>query len=56
MRTAKTDQTGRMPRLICVFAGCTGHMDGFVMAWLISCLVTILDLWFSIDVVGGYGI
>ena len=23
MRTAKTDETGRMPRLICVFAGCT---------------------------------
>ena len=23
MRTAKTDQTGRMPRLICVFAGRT---------------------------------
>ena len=31
MRTAKTDQTGRMQSLIQVFAGCTGHFDGFVM-------------------------
>ena len=30
-RTAKTDQTGWMPRLIWVFAGCTGHFVGFVM-------------------------
>ena len=28
------DQTGRMPRLIWVFAGCTGHFIGFVMLWL----------------------
>ena len=33
--TAKTDQTGRMPRLIWVFAGCTCHFVGFVMRWLI---------------------
>ena len=33
--TAKTDQTGRMPRLIWVFAGCTCHFVGFVMLWLI---------------------
>ena len=26
MRTAKTDQTGRMPRLIGVFAGRTGNI------------------------------
>ena len=26
-----SDQTGRMPRLIWVFAGRTGHFDGFVM-------------------------
>ena len=32
MQTAKTDQTGRMPRLIWGFAGHTGH---FVMLWLI---------------------
>ena len=31
MRTAKTDQTGRMHRLICVFAGRNGHFVGFVM-------------------------
>ena len=35
MQTAKTDQTGRMTRLICVFAGRTCHFVGFVMRWLI---------------------
>ena len=30
-RTAKTDQTGRMPRLIRVFAWRTCHFVGFVM-------------------------
>ena len=30
-RTAKTDQTGRMPRLIRVFAGRTYQFVGFVM-------------------------
>ena len=30
MRTVKTDQTGRMPRLIRVFAGRTCHFVGFV--------------------------
>ena len=30
-----SDQTGRMPRLICVFAGHTCHFVGFVMRWLI---------------------
>ena len=30
-RTAKTDQTGRMPRLIWVFAGHTGHFVG--LSW-----------------------
>ena len=34
MRTAKTDQTGRMPRLIWVFAGRTCHFLGFVMRQL----------------------
>ena len=28
-------QTGRMPRLICVFAGRTFHLVGFVVRWLI---------------------
>ena len=34
MWTMKTDQTGWMPRLIWVFAGCTCHFVGFVMRWL----------------------
>ena len=29
-----TDQTGQMPSLIRVFAGCTGHFIGFVVRWL----------------------
>ena len=29
-----SDQTGRTPRLIWVFAGRTGHFVGFVMRWL----------------------
>ena len=33
--TLKTDQTGWMPRLICVFAGRTDHFVGFVMRRLI---------------------
>ena len=35
MRTAKTDHTGRMPRLIWVFAGRTCHFVGFVTRRLI---------------------
>ena len=31
MRTVKTDQTERMPRLICVLSGRTGHFVGFVI-------------------------
>ena len=31
-----SDQTGRMPRLIWVFAGRTGHLVGFVMSRLIN--------------------
>ena len=30
-----SDLTGRMPRLIWIFAGCTDHFVGFVMLWLI---------------------
>ena len=33
-----SDQTGRMPRLIWVFAGRTCHFVGSVMRWLILCL------------------
>ena len=36
MQTAKTDQTGLMPRLIWVFAGHICHFVGFLMWWLIS--------------------
>ena len=36
MRTAKTDQTGWMPRLIRVFTGRKGHFVGLVMRRLIS--------------------
>ena len=38
MRLVKTDQTGRMPRLICVFAGCTCQYVGFVTRRLIYVL------------------
>ena len=38
MRTAKTDQSGRMHRLICVFAGRHGHFVGFVMRRLMYTL------------------
>ena len=34
MQTAKTDQTGKMPRLIWVFAGHTYHFVGFASMWL----------------------
>ena len=36
MRTAKTDQTGRMPRLISVFAGRTCHYVSLVMRRLMN--------------------
>ena len=35
MRTAKTDQTGQMPRLICVVLLRIGHFVGFVI-WLLT--------------------
>ena len=34
MQTAKTDQTGQMPKLIWVFTGRTYHFVGFVSMWL----------------------
>ena len=34
MRTAKTDQTGQMPRLVCVFLLRISHFVGFVMRLL----------------------
>ena len=42
MWTAKTDQTGCMPRLIGVFAGHTDHFVGFVMRRLKHILTTII--------------
>ena len=38
--TVRTDQTGRMPRLIWVFAGRTCHFVGFVMRQLNLCVVS----------------
>ena len=38
MDSDNSDQTRQMPRLICVFAGCTCHFVGFVMLrlkWLL---------------------
>ena len=32
--SADSDQTGRMPKLIWVFAGRTDHFVGFAMPWL----------------------
>ena len=40
-RTAKTDQTGWMPRLIWVFGGCTVIL--FVLSWGGSIHLSILD-------------
>ena len=33
MNSKDSDQTGRMPRLICVFNGQTDHFVGFVVLW-----------------------
>ena len=38
-----SDQTGRMPRLIAVFAGRTGHFVGFVVMRLIGAFYTELS-------------
>ena len=47
MRTAKTDQTVRMSRLIRVFAGCTYHFFGFVMRWLKWSITVLQKCWMS---------
>ena len=41
-----SEQTGQMPRLICVFAGRTCHIVGFVMRRLISLIFSILIHYF----------
>ena len=46
----RTDQTGRMLRLIWVFAGCTGHFIGFFMKrlnlWFFRCcIIKLLSSW-----------
>ena len=41
MDSENSDQTGRMSRLISVFAGRTGHFVGFVMRRLI-CKIELL--------------
>ena len=43
-RTAKTDQTGRVPRMLWVFAGHTGHFAGFVVLRL-NCFWSSCDYW-----------
>ena len=42
MRTAKTDQTGLMPRLLWVFAGQIGHFVGFVLLRLKFSFIIII--------------
>ena len=37
-----SDQTGRMPRLIWIFAGCTDYFVGFVVRWL-KCWVIFIS-------------
>ena len=53
-----SDQTGRMPRLIGVFAGCTCHFVGFVMRWLksLGCLERATELPVSQAAVAYYDI
>ena len=41
MRTAKTDQTGQMPRLILVFAGRTCHFVGSIFIIAIRRTMTV---------------
>ena len=43
-----SDQNGPMPRLIWVFAGCTGHLIGFVMQRLIYCVCKQWRLWWCL--------
>ena len=45
MRTAKTDQIGRMPSLIWVFAGPKGHFVSFVVRRLFNERVSTLRRW-----------
>ena len=48
MQTAKTDQTGQMPRLVRVFVGRTGHFVGFVMRqlkWFLSSPGKRVSIW-----------
>ena len=42
LSTVKTDQTGHMPMLIVVFAGCKAQVVGFVMQWPISFHTNVL--------------
>ena len=40
-----SEWAGMMPRLIWVFAGCTGHFAGFVMLWLLLIKHKISEKW-----------
>ena len=44
MQIKKTDQTGRMLRLIWVFDGSTYHSVGFVMRWLVWIFLSLLSV------------
>ena len=39
-----SDQTGRMPRMIWVFAGCKCHFVGFVLLWLFISFIRAVTL------------
>ena len=47
MQTATTDQTGQMPRLICVFLLRISHFVGFVMRLLIYWMKILAVMCFS---------
>ena len=49
-----SDQTGRMSRLIGVFSGRTGHIDGFAMLRFILFLISSGVLYFMLISVASY--
>ena len=42
-----SDQTGQMPSLIWVFAGCSCYLVGFVMSWLILYILNFLLIYYT---------
>ena len=54
----ESDQTGQIPKLICVFAGHTCHFVGFVMCWLklsYSNFTTVIVRSYSLPIFKGTG-